>query len=77
MFLYAPTPSSPRSPILNLDEAGEIGPAAAMATLIVATSTVVCLLYALVTRVLLTPARRRGAPPAACIATQSLDEERS
>ena len=29
--------------ILNLDEAGEIGPAAAMATLIVAASTAVCL----------------------------------
>ena len=33
--------------IMNLDEAGEIGPAAALATLIVATSVVVCLLYAL------------------------------
>jgi iron(III) transport system permease protein len=31
--------------IVNLDEAGDIGAAAAMATLVVATSTAVCLLY--------------------------------
>ncbi len=55
VFLYSPRHAgSRRSPILDLDEAGEIGPAAAMATLIVASSTVACLLYALVTRVLLT-----------------------
>jgi iron(III) transport system permease protein len=53
VFLYAPQTQLAAVAILNLDEAGEIGPAAAMATLIVAASTVVCLLYALVTRVLL------------------------
>jgi iron(III) transport system permease protein len=37
-----------------MDEAGEIGAAAAMATLIVASSTVVCVVYAIVTRFLLT-----------------------
>ncbi len=54
VFLYSPDTRLAAVTILNLDEAGEIGPAAAMATLIVASSTVVCLLYALVTRVLLT-----------------------
>jgi iron(III) transport system permease protein len=54
VFLYGPDTRLAAVAILNLDEAGEIGPAAAMATLIVASSTVVCLLYALVTRVLLT-----------------------
>ena len=54
VFLYAPDTRLAAVAILNLDEAGEIGPAAAMATLIVASSTIVCVLYALVTRVLLT-----------------------
>src|SRR4029077_455422 len=65
VFLYAPQTQLASVAILNLDEAGEIGPAAAMATLIVAASTVVCLLYALVTRVLLTRAQagRRPGPP--------------
>jgi len=54
VFLYGPDTRLAAVAILNLDEAGEIGPAAAMATLIVMSSTVVCLLYALVTRVLLT-----------------------
>ncbi len=54
VFLYAPDTRLAAVAILNLDEAGEIGPAAAMATLIVGSSTVVCVLYALVTRVLLT-----------------------
>jgi iron(III) transport system permease protein len=54
VFLYGPDTRLAAVAILNLDEAGEIGPAAAMATLIVLSSTVVCLLYALVTRFLLT-----------------------
>ncbi len=64
VFLYGPDTRLAAVAILNLDEAGEIGPAAAMATLIVLSSTVVCLLYALVTRVLLTrtQAWRRQAP---------------
>ena len=53
IFLYSPDTKLASVAIVNLDEAGEIGPAAAMATLIVATSTVVCLVYALLTRVLI------------------------
>jgi iron(III) transport system permease protein len=54
VFLYSPDTKLASLAILNLDDAGEIGPAAAMATLIVLSSTTVCLLYALVTRFLLT-----------------------
>ncbi len=53
IFLYSPDTKLASVAIVNLDEAGEIGPAAAMATLIVATSLAVCLAYALVTRLLL------------------------
>jgi iron(III) transport system permease protein len=53
IFLYSPDTKLASVAIVSLDEAGEIGPAAAMATLIVATSTIVCVIYALVTRVLL------------------------
>jgi len=54
VFLYAPDTQLASLAILNLDDAGEIGPAAAMATLIVAASTTVCILYAVITRFLLT-----------------------
>jgi iron(III) transport system permease protein len=54
VFLYSPDTKLASLAILNLDDAGEIGPAAAMATLIVAASTAICVLYALVTRFLLT-----------------------
>jgi len=54
VFLYSPGTQLASVAVLNLDEAGEIGPAAAMATLIVATSSVVCIVYAIVTRILLT-----------------------
>jgi iron(III) transport system permease protein len=53
IFLYSPDTKLASIAIVSLDESGEIGPAAAMATLIVATSTVVCIVYALLTRVLL------------------------
>jgi len=53
VFLYAPDTRVASVSILNMDEAGEIGAAAGMATLIVASSTAVCILYAIVTRVLL------------------------
>lgn len=53
VFLYAPDSTLASVAILNLEEAGEIGPAAAMATLIVLTSCAVCLLYALLSRALL------------------------
>lgn len=53
VFLYAPDTVLASVAIMNLDEAGEIGPAAALASLTVLTSVAVCLLYALATRVLL------------------------
>src|SRR5258708_26637156 len=53
VFLYSPDTKLASLSILNLDDAGEIGPAAAMATLVVFASTSVCLLYAVVTRFLL------------------------
>src|SRR5664279_4202140 len=65
VFLYAPDTRLAAVTILNLDEAGEIGAAAAMATLIVASSIVVCALYALVTRVLLTRTQAWRTPVAA------------
>jgi iron(III) transport system permease protein len=53
VFLYSPDTVLAAVAIMNLDEAGEIGPAAALASLTVLTSVAVCLLYALATRVLL------------------------
>ena len=58
VFLYAPDTSLAAVAILNLEESGDVGPAAAMATLIVLTSAAVCLLYALITRVLLHKTQR-------------------
>jgi iron(III) transport system permease protein len=45
MFLYSPKTIVASVAIVNLDEAGDIGAAAAMATLIVATSALVCVVY--------------------------------
>jgi iron(III) transport system permease protein len=45
VFLYSPATTLASVAIVNLDEAGDIGAAAAMATLVVATSAGVCLLY--------------------------------
>lgn len=53
VFLYSPDTKVASIAIINLDEAGDIGPAAAMGTLIVATSATMCLVYAGVTRWLL------------------------
>jgi len=53
VFLYSPQTLPASVSILNLDEAGELGPAAAMATLIVLTSTIVSLLYAFASHFLL------------------------
>lgn len=53
VFLYSPETTLASVAILNLEESGDIGPAAAMATLIVLTSAIVCLLYALLTHMLL------------------------
>ena len=66
VFLYSPDTKLASIAIINLDEAGEIGPAAAMSTLIVATSALICLVYAAITRLLLarTQAWRRPIAPA-------------
>ncbi len=45
VFLYSPKTTLASVAIVNLDEAGDIGAAAAMATLIVATSALVCVAY--------------------------------
>ena len=45
VFLYSPETLPAAVSILNLDEAGDLGPAAAMATLIVATTAVYSLLH--------------------------------
>jgi iron(III) transport system permease protein len=45
VFLYSPRTTLASVAIVNLDEAGDTGPAAAMASLVVATSAVVCLFY--------------------------------
>ena len=45
VFLYSPDTKVASIAILNLDEAGEQGPAAAMAVLIAATSLAACILY--------------------------------
>jgi iron(III) transport system permease protein len=45
VFLYSPNTVLASVAIVNLDEAGDIGPAAAMASLIVVTSAMVCGLY--------------------------------
>ena len=45
VFLYSPQTMLASVAIVNLDEAGDIGAAAAMATLVVATSALVCAVY--------------------------------
>jgi iron(III) transport system permease protein len=45
VFLYSPKTVLASVAIVNLDEAGDIGPAAAMASLIVVTSALVCGIY--------------------------------
>jgi iron(III) transport system permease protein len=53
IFLYSPETILASVAIMHLDDAGDIGPAAALASLIVVTSTLVCIVYSLLTRVLL------------------------
>jgi iron(III) transport system permease protein len=53
VFIYAPHTILAAVAIMNMDEAGDIGPAAALGTLTVAASVAVCLVYALATRVLI------------------------
>src|SRR5205809_4830423 len=64
VFLYSPDTKVASIAIINLDEAGEIGPAAAMSTLIVATSATMCLIYAAATRWLLRTTQTWRKPPA-------------
>jgi iron(III) transport system permease protein len=52
VFLYSPKTTLASVAIVNLDEAGDIGAAAAMATLVVVTSAAVCFLYFLLQRFL-------------------------
>jgi iron(III) transport system permease protein len=54
VFLYAPHTILSAVAIMNMDEAGDIGPAAALGTLTVLASVLVCIIYALATNVLLT-----------------------
>lgn len=53
IFLYTPETILASVAIMQMDEAGDIGPAAALASLIVATSIVVYVAYSLATRALL------------------------
>jgi iron(III) transport system permease protein len=53
IFLYTPETILASVAIMHLDDAGDIGPASALASLIVVTSTIVCIAYSLLTRVLL------------------------
>ena len=53
IFLYTPNTILASVAIMHLDDAGDIGPASALASLIVVTSTFVCIVYSLLTRVLL------------------------
>jgi iron(III) transport system permease protein len=63
VFLYSPDTKLASIAIIHLDEAGEIGPAAAMGTLIVAASAAICLIYAAVTRFLLARTQAWRRPP--------------
>lgn len=53
VFLYSSDTILSSVAIMNLDEAGDIGPAAALASLTVATSALVCLLYGWFTKALI------------------------
>jgi len=52
VFLYSPKTTLAAVAIVNLDEAGDIGAASAMATLVVLTSAAVCFIYFLLQRFL-------------------------
>ena len=53
IFLYTPETILASVAIMHMDEAGDIGPASALASLIVVSSTLVCIAYSLATRVIL------------------------
>ena len=52
VFLYSPKSTLASVAIVNLDEAGDIGAASAMATLVVVTSATVCCIYFFIQRAL-------------------------
>jgi len=58
VFLYAPNTILAAVAIMNMDEAGDIGPAAALGTLTVLASAIVCFLYALIAGILLSRSQR-------------------
>ena len=58
VFLYAPHTILSAVAIMNMDEAGDIGPASALGTLTVLASALVCFLYALVAGILLSRSQR-------------------
>jgi len=58
VFLYAPHTILSAVAIMNMDEAGDIGPAAALGTLTVLASAIVCFLYALIAGILLSRSQR-------------------
>ena len=58
VFLYAPHTILAAVAIMNMDEAGDIGPAAALGTLTVLASAIVCFLYALIAGILLSRSQR-------------------
>jgi iron(III) transport system permease protein len=64
VFLYSPDTLPAAVTILHLDEAGKIGPAAAMATLIVLTCAGASLLYSILTHLLLRQHQAWRNPPA-------------
>ena len=62
IFLYTPDSVLAAVAVLNMDDAGDTAAAAAMATLIVATSGAACLLFALLSRVWLARSQRWRQP---------------
>jgi iron(III) transport system permease protein len=58
VFLYAPHTILSAVAIMNMDEAGDIGPASALGTLTVLASAIVCFLYALIAGILLSRSQR-------------------
>lgn len=50
VFIYAPTTTLAAIAVLNMDDAGDVAPAAAMAMLIFATSALVRTVYVLITK---------------------------
>ena len=65
VFLYSYDTVLASVAIMNLDEAGDVGPAAALATLVVVASAAICAVYAALARLLVARTQRWRAPAAA------------